>query len=105
MAVMMGKTKRFPKGDTGWTPKKSCCKQEGKMCRPDPQTFSHAIWRALSFSLASPHRFQYRYVGKGKRAVIQARGDMSCRGKEIVLRSEGKVDASGQATFGPLATK
>lgn len=104
MEVMMNK-KGFPGGDTGWSPKKACCKQPGKMCRPDPQAFANPVWRKLNFSLASPHRFQYRYVGRGKRAIIEARGDTSCNGKTIKLRTTGKVDATGRATFGPLQAK
>ncbi len=92
---------------TPWSPGVACCKQPGSTCQPQARAFSHKTWKALDFSMASPHRYQYRFTsrGQGKRATFtaEARGDLDCDGAYSRFRYSGELDASGEVQIrGPI---
>lgn len=87
---------------TPWSPRTPCCKGKDRTCPPDPKVWEHPGWRALLFSIPRPHRFQYRFVNRGKSFVAQARGDLTCSGKGTVYTLEGKVDERGEIKLEPV---
>lgn len=95
--------KRFP-ATVGWTPAAPCCKTGGS-CAPDAGSWATPTWQALRFSLASAHRFQYRFTNHKDRFLAEARGDLNCNGKYSRYTIEGKVDKDGTVTLAPLKTK
>jgi hypothetical protein len=68
-----------PLRSTEWTPAATCCSQGGK-CAPDPKAWGGTV-SALQFSVDDPHYYQYRVTAKGKKILVEARGDLDCNGK------------------------
>ncbi|MBI5478770.1 MAG: hypothetical protein HY906_07945 [Deltaproteobacteria bacterium] len=88
----------FP-ATTPWTPAQECCKTGGR-CPANASAWSHPTWKALDFSLADSHYYQYRFVseGKGKKAkfTVEARADLDCnQAAPSSFRLSGHVEPQG----------
>ena len=99
-----GPLKRAFPPTSAWTPAVPCCKSGG-VCQPKPKTWASPTWTALNFALVKPHRFQYRFVNKGKAFEALARTDPTCKGNHTQLRMEGKVGKDGTVLLSPLKAK
>jgi type IV pilus assembly protein PilA len=110
-AVARANGKKKPRlvASTDWTPAAPCCPQTKGMCQPDAQAWSAPAWKALDFSIAEPHYYQYRIVTSGKGAkqtmAIEARGDLDCDGKFSLYQRTISIGADGNAATGPLMSK
>lgn len=71
---------KAPKGDSGWTPAKPCCKQPKGRCVLNPADWSKPPWKALGFQPGPRSAFQYRYQLAGKTLTLSARADFDCDG-------------------------
>ena len=96
----------FPPSSKGWTPAQGCCGQNKQKCEPAPGIWDGVPWRALQFSMAESHYYQYRFTsaGKGKDATFtaEARGDLDCDGEFSSYKIMGGV-VDGEVRFrGPL---
>ena len=96
--------RKFP-ATVAWTPAEPCCKSAGGRCVPQAKTWSEPTWAALHYKLVTPHRFQYRFVNKGKSFSAEARMAPACDGKFTLLRMEGKVTKDGAVAISPLQAK
>jgi len=72
---------QFP-GNSPLTPEETCCASPDGMCEGDESVWDTPTWIALSFTIATPHRFRYAYetAGEGPGAVFTARAsaDLDC---------------------------
>ena len=99
-------TKRFPK-TTAWTPRGTCCKQEGNKCKPGAGEFSQPGWRDLHFSIDDPVYYQFRFTasgsGKHARFIIESRADLDCDGTFSLYKMLGDVNDRGEVVVrGPI---
>ena len=94
----------FP-ATVAWTPAAPCCKTAGGSCVPGNKTWTNPTWATLRFKLSVPHRFQYRFVNKGKSFSAEARVDPACNGTFTLLRMEGKLTDDGSVAISPLKSK
>lgn len=98
--------KEFPKS-SDWTPPKPCCGYSGGLCQPAPGVWMTPTWKALKFEMERAHRFQYRFVNKGKvkgraRFIVQARGDLECKGQTVTFTIEGTEQEDGTVSLSPM---
>ena len=101
------KKKTFPPGNTGWVPRRPCCKQAGEKCQRNAKTWAREPWKSLYFSLSEAHSYQYRYTSRGqdKKATftVEARGDLDCDGTYSSFKIIGTVDPEfGVNAVGPI---
>lgn len=81
--------------DSGWWPRRPCCRQKGKLCRPG--RWDGPGWRHLKWPMSWSHSFQYRVTIRGKglnaRVTVEARGDPKCDGHAVRYRTAMTVDS------------
>jgi hypothetical protein len=99
--------KRFPRGKTGWAPKKPCCKQPHGRCQVTAKEWQASPWRELHFALSDPHYYQFRYASAGENKIatftIEARADLDCNGVYSSYKMFGSVDDEyGVVVKGPV---
>ncbi len=86
------------------TPAQNCCAFPDGLCPADAQVWEASpVWRALNFSIASPHYCNYSFQsnGTGPDATFTAMAwcDANCDGIVDVWRMEGRAGASTTETF------
>lgn len=86
--------KSFPVGDAPLTPEEGCmCKPPTMHCTGSfEKDWSKGPWGALQFMPSEPALFRFSYHSDGKKAEVDAVGDMDCDGIMITYRL--KVDAT-----------
>lgn len=96
VAEVLAQTGKVAPQAAGPTPRPACCDQGG-MCPVDAHAWDIPAWRALAFSIDSPHRFSYEYVpdSGGSSAIVRATGDVECTGRPVVIQLEIRAGATG----------
>ena len=91
---------------TPWSPAARCCTQRDQLCRPTPEAFAAAGWKALGFTVAEPHHFEYRLVSSGRghkaRFTLWARADLECDDSYTVLSLGGGIGPAGELELGDI---
>jgi len=96
--------RRFPEGETPWTPDEPCCAGDQPTCPLEPGDWSRdPIWRALEFTPRTRPAFQLRYRSDdGRDFVVEARGDVECDGAPERLEMRGGLSRSGNPKTEPI---
>src|SRR5215471_4042301 len=94
------------------TPAASCCASLSQKCTATPSDWnSSPTWKALMFSMDSPHYYRYAYVSTGSAAPgpgsnfrAQAFGDLDCNGRSSTFELYGlwnsaDLDVHGSGGF------